>query len=225
MEQFMSAFQIRMMLATLIVSSVNLVDGQVSTPCTTSMMSSFTPCANIITGSTNKVSMPSTTCCDSLRSLMSTNMDCACMVISANAPFFQQPISQALTLSLSRACNINGLPLQCKASGSPLPAPGPAVLGRNGPPLPSIAVSPLSPQVSKIMALSGAQRNENLQLGAAPAEAEAEAETRDPEIHPVLTLPSYSSSVSPSLHAFVIRIKVRLSISSAPSYNSYLGET
>ncbi|KAL3028904.1 hypothetical protein AAZX31_03G138100 [Glycine max] len=87
------------------------------------MMSSFTPCANIITGSTNNGLVPPSTCCDSLRSLMSTNMDCACLVISANAPFFQQPISQALALSLSQACSINGVPLQCKASGSPLPVP------------------------------------------------------------------------------------------------------
>ncbi|KHN10683.1 Pentatricopeptide repeat-containing protein, mitochondrial, partial [Glycine soja] len=112
------------LLATLTVASVKLlVNGQVSTSCTTSMMSSFTPCANIITGSTNNGLVPPSTCCDSLRSLMSTNMDCACLVISANAPFFQQPISQALALSLSQACSINGVPLQCKASGSPLPVP------------------------------------------------------------------------------------------------------
>lgn len=112
------AFQIRVILATLIVASVNLVYGQVSTSCTTSMMSSFTPCANIITGSTNNGLVPPSTCCDLLRSLMSTNMDCACLVISANAPFFQQPISQALALSLSQACSINGVPLQCKGANS-----------------------------------------------------------------------------------------------------------
>lgn len=116
----MEPLQMTMILAilTLFVTSLNLVNGQVSSSCTTSMMNSFTPCANIITGSTNNGLVPSTTCCDSLRSLMSTNMDCACQVMSANAPFFQQPLNQLLSLSLSRACNINGSPIQCKGASS-----------------------------------------------------------------------------------------------------------
>lgn len=115
----MEPLQMTMILAIsiLLVSSLNLVHGQVSSSCTTSMMSSFTPCANIITGSTNNGLVPLTTCCDSLRSLMSTNMDCACQVMY-NAPFFQQPINQLLSLSLSRACNINGASIQCKGENS-----------------------------------------------------------------------------------------------------------
>lgn len=105
---------ILIILAALIVTSVKLVHGQISTPCTTALMSTFTPCANIITGSTNNGFAPPSTCCDSLRSLMNTNMDCACLVISANAPLFQLPINQVLALFLSRACNINGIALQCK---------------------------------------------------------------------------------------------------------------
>ncbi|KAG5086361.1 hypothetical protein AAZX31_19G144400 [Glycine max] len=211
------AFQIRVILATLIVASVNLVYGQVSTSCTTSMMSSFTPCANIITGSTNNGLVPPSTCCDLLRSLMSTNMDCACMVISANAPFFQQPLSQALALSLSQACNINGVPLQCKASGSPLLVPGPAVLGPNSPTLPSIATSPLSPQDSRMVAMGKAQKYENMQLArelspaSSPVEAETPTRTRIPQIRPVLTprpSASHSSFASPSAFPFFIGILV-----------------
>ncbi|KAK7285317.1 hypothetical protein RJT34_20084 [Clitoria ternatea] len=111
------------------------------------MMSSFTPCANAITGSTNNNGLVlSNTCCDSLRSLMTTNMECACQAMSPGATFLQQPINQLLALSLSRACNINGLALQCKAFGSPLPAPGPVAFGPKGSTPPSIATSPLSPQ-------------------------------------------------------------------------------
>uniref|UniRef100_A0A0R0EX86 Bifunctional inhibitor/plant lipid transfer protein/seed storage helical domain-containing protein n=1 Tax=Glycine max TaxID=3847 RepID=A0A0R0EX86_SOYBN len=188
------AFQIRVILATLIVASVNLVYGQVSTSCTTSMMSSFTPCANIITGSTNNGLVPPSTCCDLLRSLMSTNMDCACMVISANAPFFQQPLSQALALSLSQACNINGVPLQCKASGSPLLVPD-----------------------SRMVAMGKAQKYENMQLArelspaSSPVEAETPTRTRIPQIRPVLTprpSASHSSFASPSAFPFFIGILV-----------------
>ena len=109
------AFQIGLILTALAVASLNSVNGQVTGSCTTSMMSTFTPCANIITGSTNNNGlMPPSTCCDSLRSLMTTNTDCACLLVSAYAPFFQLPITQALSLSFSQACNINGLPLHCK---------------------------------------------------------------------------------------------------------------
>ncbi|XP_057440653.1 non-specific lipid transfer protein GPI-anchored 16-like [Lotus japonicus] len=199
----LSAFQMRVILiilAALIVSSVKLVHGQISTPCTTALMSTFTPCANIITGSTNNGFAPPSTCCDSLRSLMNTNMDCACLVISANAPLFQLPINQVLALSLSRACNINGIALQCKASGSPLPAPGPAIFGSNNPTLPSSSAAPtFSPQGSETIAEGKAHKYENLQVAqtlVAPASSpvEAESPTRTPGIRPVLTTPHPSAS-------------------------------
>lgn len=107
------AFQIGVILTAFMVGLISSVSGQVSTSCTTSMMNSITPCANIITGSTNNNGLkPPSTCCDSLRSLMNTNTNCACFLLSANAPFFQLPLT--LALSFSQACNINGLPLQCK---------------------------------------------------------------------------------------------------------------
>ncbi|KAJ1433096.1 Bifunctional inhibitor/plant lipid transfer protein/seed storage helical domain [Sesbania bispinosa] len=198
--EHLSVFQLTVI--ALIVASVNLVTGQISTPCTTSMMSTFTPCANIITGSTNNGLVPPTTCCETLRSLMSTNADCACLVISANAPLFPLPINQALALALSQACNINGVSAQCKASRSPLPAPGPAVLGSNSPTPPSSAASPLSPQVSKTMAVAEAHKYENLQLATAPA-SPPEAPTTTPRIRPVFTpLPSASHPSYVSLSPF-----------------------
>ncbi|MCI21121.1 non-specific lipid-transfer protein, partial [Trifolium medium] len=51
-----------------------------------------------------------------------------------------------LSIFLPQACNLNGLPAQCKASGAPLPAPGPAIFGSNVPSLPPTNGSPLSPQ-------------------------------------------------------------------------------
>ncbi|RYR01106.1 uncharacterized protein LOC107645199 [Arachis ipaensis] len=103
----------------LMTSTMKMVDCQTqnSIACTISMMSSITPCANFITGSGNNnggVTPPSSTCCDSLRALMSSSMDCACKVLSANAPNLQLPITQAVAISLATACNINGLSAHCK---------------------------------------------------------------------------------------------------------------
>jgi hypothetical protein len=102
----------------LLITSVKLVLGQISTPCTTSMISSFTPCANFITGSTNYNGLitPSSSCCDSLESMMSTSMDCACLLISANVPFQLLPINRVFSFFLPSACNLNGLPSQCKGT-------------------------------------------------------------------------------------------------------------
>jgi hypothetical protein len=102
-------------LATLLVISAILVNGQISTPCTASMISSFTPCFNFITGSTSNgsYSSPTTGCCSSLQSLLSTSMGCGCLLITANVPV-QLPINRTLALSLPRACNIAGAPALCK---------------------------------------------------------------------------------------------------------------
>ncbi|KAE9621940.1 hypothetical protein Lal_00033048 [Lupinus albus] len=187
----------------IILAMINLVNGQISTPCTTSMISSFTPCANYITGSTNNGAIPSNTCCDSLSSLMRTSMDCACLIISANAPILPGNfINQALALSLARACNIDAVNAQCKASGSPLPAPGPAILGSNGRTVPPIANFPTSPQASKTMSIAERQKYEKMQLAASTSVEEAE---------PLLTSLSHPSYVSFSPFALLLFIALILS--------------
>lgn len=99
------------LLASLLVVSVH---GQISTPCTTSMISNVTPCLNFITGSSaNGRSTPTPSCCASLKWLMSTSTDCACLVLTANVPV-QLPINQILSLGLLTACNMGGIPTQCK---------------------------------------------------------------------------------------------------------------
>ncbi|KAK7345836.1 hypothetical protein VNO77_16448 [Canavalia gladiata] len=132
------------------------------------MINGVTPCVNLITGSTNNGLTPSATCCDSLVSLMSNSMECMCLVISANVPF-PLPINQLLSLFLPQACNLTAMPALCKASASPLPAPGPALLGSNNPTVPPIAASPLRPQVSKTIAVAETPKSEIL----APAPAES----------------------------------------------------
>ncbi|MBA0771495.1 hypothetical protein Gotri_007002 [Gossypium trilobum] len=137
----MEGFKVLHLIAILSTLSMVSVNGQISTACTASMISSFTPCLNFITGSSgNGSSSPTQGCCGSLKSLMSTSMDCACLIITASVPF-QLPINRTLALGLPRACNMGGVPVQCKvfneisdsltphflhfaASGTPLPAPG-----------------------------------------------------------------------------------------------------
>ncbi|KAB2050665.1 hypothetical protein ES319_A12G003400v1 [Gossypium barbadense] len=119
----MEGFKVLHLIAILSTLSMVSVNGQISTACSASMISSFTPCLNFITGSSgNGSSSPTQGCCSSLKSLMSTSMDCACLIITASVPF-QLPINRTLALSLPRACNMGGVPVQCKASGTPLPAP------------------------------------------------------------------------------------------------------
>ncbi|PWA91824.1 bifunctional inhibitor/lipid-transfer protein/seed storage 2S albumin superfamily protein [Artemisia annua] len=103
------------------------VYSQINTACTSSMISSFTPCLNFLTNSTtNGATTPTSSCCGSLKSLMSNGTDCLCLIVTGNVPF-QIPINRTLAISLPRACNMPGVPLQCKApAAAPLSPTGPA---------------------------------------------------------------------------------------------------
>ncbi|KAL5561712.1 hypothetical protein UlMin_031459 [Ulmus minor] len=189
---------------TLLAISVISVDGQISTPCTISMISSFTPCLNFVTGSTNNGSAPSTGCCGSLKSIMSSGMGCACLLVTANVPF-QLPINRTLAISLPRACNIPGVPLQCKSAGSPLPAPGPAFL--NAPSIPPPAASPFSPQASKVAATASApEYGTTEELTPAFSPAESEVPTNPVEIRPVVNPTASTSSLSCVFPSSVLQI-------------------
>ena len=93
--------------------SMMTVTGQISTACANSMISSFTPCLNFITGSSGNGSSPSRDCCSALGSVLQSSTDCACLVLTGNVPF-QLPINRTLAISLPRACNIASVPLQCR---------------------------------------------------------------------------------------------------------------
>lgn len=91
------------------------VYGQVTTSCTASMISSFSPCMNFLTNSTATGTSPTADCCSALKSLTSNGRDCACLIVTGNVPF-QIPINRSLAISLPRACNMPGVPLQCKSN-------------------------------------------------------------------------------------------------------------
>ncbi|PIN19472.1 hypothetical protein CDL12_07843 [Handroanthus impetiginosus] len=117
------------------------INAQVSTPCTGSMISTFTPCLNYVARSSATGSSPTEDCCNSLKSVMSQSMDCACLIVTGNVPLSIPFVNRNLAISLPRICK-SSVPVQCKASGDPVPAPGPALFG------PSAAPAPDSPEAS-----------------------------------------------------------------------------
>lgn len=93
------------------------VYGQINNPCNASVISSFTPCMNYLTNSTGNGTSPSADCCNSLTSLTSGSRDCLCLIVTGNVPI-QLPINRSLAISLPRACNMPGVPLQCKGNAN-----------------------------------------------------------------------------------------------------------
>lgn len=159
MEVFKSSLCLVSTLAIALMVVIMPVQGQISTSCSASMISSFTPCINFVTNSSGNGTSPTADCCNALRSLTSTSMDCMCLIVTGSVPF-QMPINRTLAISLPRACNTASVPVQCKgkiplsshylsgcsfgiinyvanfkirylfaATGAPVPAPGPAALG------------------------------------------------------------------------------------------------
>jgi hypothetical protein len=88
--------------------------GQVVIPagplsCTTSLISSFTPCLNFIINST---ASPTADCCRSLGALMKASSGCACLILTGSVPL-GVPVNRTMAVTLPRACNNASVPLQC----------------------------------------------------------------------------------------------------------------
>ncbi|KAG8100561.1 hypothetical protein GUJ93_ZPchr0013g35693 [Zizania palustris] len=130
-------------------------DGQaVAVSCTASLITSFTPCLNFITGNTNGGNgtgvggaAPPADCCRSLAAVMSTSTSCACLILTGNVPL-GIPINRTLAVTLPRACNSMSVPLQCRDKSSQIPNPGvPVAVSPAMPPLsPTPAELPESPE-------------------------------------------------------------------------------
>ncbi|XP_071724244.1 non-specific lipid transfer protein GPI-anchored 16-like [Rutidosis leptorrhynchoides] len=206
------------LLITTLSLVLSVMDAQViNTACTSSMITSFTPCFNFFTGSTsNGSSTPTTQCCSSLKSMMSNSMDCACLIVTANVPI-QLPINRTLALSLPRACNMDGVPLQCKSTGTPLPAPGSVSLGPSPAPEADAPDSAFSPRASKAVSSSpgpeSGSSNEALSPSALLAPS-AETPNANPRIRPVMN-PSSSGATS---HITLLPFTVLISIAAMVLY-------
>ncbi|CAN4116518.1 unnamed protein product [Withania somnifera] len=112
-------------LSCLVVLASLPINAQIVTsPCTATMLTSFTPCLNFLANG-NGTATPSAGCCNALRTMMGNGSACLCVIATGGIPF-QIPISPNATMSLPQACNMARVPLQCKASTPPAAAPGPA---------------------------------------------------------------------------------------------------
>ncbi|XP_031505828.1 non-specific lipid transfer protein GPI-anchored 16-like [Nymphaea colorata] len=122
-------------------AAISPASGQITTICTTGMISSFTPCLNYVTGSSANGSSPTADCCQSLASLVGNSAGCLCLLLTANVPF-RVPINRTLAISLPRACRIPAVPLQCKYTSIALPPAGTIVPAPALPPLPPRPADP-----------------------------------------------------------------------------------
>ncbi|PUZ68586.1 hypothetical protein GQ55_2G040300 [Panicum hallii var. hallii] len=108
--------------------------------CTASLITSFTPCLNFLTNSTNGGgSAPTQDCCRSLAALVNASTGCACLILTGNVPL-GAPINRTLAVTLPKACDSAAVPLQCRDTSAQIPAPGPVAAGA-----PSAALPPLPP--------------------------------------------------------------------------------
>ncbi|KAJ3705649.1 hypothetical protein LUZ61_009354 [Rhynchospora tenuis] len=141
------------LLGIMLTFSIRPINGQVSQSCTAGLISSFTPCFNFITGSTNGGGSPTKGCCQALSALISTSTDCACLILTGNVPLGSSlPINRTLAISLPKACkstNSSSVPLKCRDTSTPLPGPGPVAYGPGLPPL-----SPSPPESDTPLAMT-----------------------------------------------------------------------
>lgn len=113
MEFFVPFRMVSVIAIALAVLIFPAAHGQINTPCTPSLMSSFTPCMNLLTNSSANGTSPTQDCCSALKNLTSNGMDCLCLIVTGSVPF-QLPINRSLSISLPSACNMQGVPVQCK---------------------------------------------------------------------------------------------------------------
>ncbi|KAL5196630.1 hypothetical protein ABZP36_000142 [Zizania latifolia] len=178
----------------------------VAVSCTASLITSFTPCFNFITGSTNgngngtstsagAGAAPTADCCRSLAAVISTSTSCACLILTGNVPL-GIPINRTLAVTLPRACNSMSVPLQCRDTSAQIPNPGvPVAISPAMPPLPP--TPPESPQSPEAPTITSPE--------ATPPPATSEGQTR-----PQVLQPSSAWRASAPVPAFVLLLAAML---------------
>ncbi|XP_073027079.1 non-specific lipid transfer protein GPI-anchored 16-like [Primulina eburnea] len=192
------------LVATLLMFLFLEANAQISTPCTGSMINSFTPCLSYVTGSSATASSPTQDCCSALESLASDSMDCACLIITGNVPVSVPFVNGNLALSLPRLCKTS-VPVKCKASGDPLPAPGPVLFG------PSAAPAAASTRASKAAAEDAPPPAETLDISPESPPEFSSAPNANPGIRPVVD-PKSDSDLSTASLPYVVLIFVGIMV-------------
>lgn len=105
-----------LLLTMLFIATPITVRAQISNmPCTISMITTFTPCLNFITGSSaNGNSTTQLDCCKSLNTLINTSLKCTCLLILSANNLFSVPSNRTTTILLPQVCNTGGISTQCK---------------------------------------------------------------------------------------------------------------
>ncbi|POO02130.1 Bifunctional inhibitor/plant lipid transfer protein/seed storage helical domain containing protein [Trema orientale] len=202
----------RLLMAVLAITAALITPalGQISSPCNASMLARFTPCMNFVTNSSSNGTSPTSDCCNALKSFTGSGMDCLCLIVTGSVPF-QVPINRSLAISLPRACNMPGVPVQCKASGAPIPAPAPASLGPTlspgASPSASLSPSPTASSIPQPVSPALSPESDTTPLLTPPSttggsESPTENTGSRPVVNPsAATMPSYSVSSSVLLFA------------------------
>ncbi|KAJ8506606.1 hypothetical protein OPV22_007492 [Ensete ventricosum] len=143
----------RFVLVLAAVLAVRVVSGQITTACTAALITSFTPCLNYITGSTNGGGgSPTEDCCKAVGAVVGSSKDCACLILTGNVPF-SLPINRTLSISLPKMCDSMSVPLECTGTSTTLPTPGsPVANAPSLPPLPPFLPAPPPPPPQVIRA-------------------------------------------------------------------------
>ncbi|CAN6197014.1 unnamed protein product [Urochloa humidicola] len=114
--------------------------------CTASLITSFTPCLNFLTNSTNSGgAAPTQECCRSLGELMSASTGCACLILTGTVPL-GVPVNRTLAVALPKACNSAAVPLQCRDTSAQIPAPVPVAATAPSAALPPPATPATTPE-------------------------------------------------------------------------------
>ncbi|KAM3261007.1 hypothetical protein ACQJBY_051959 [Aegilops geniculata] len=135
--------------AVAVLPAAVLGQAGVATSCTASLISTFTPCLNFVTGSTNGGGSPTLQCCRAVAGVVRTGADCACLILTGNVPF-GLPINRTLAISLPRVCKSLSVPLVCRDTATQIPAPGPIAFAPALPPLRKYLQRSSAPTVPKL---------------------------------------------------------------------------
>ncbi|KAL6008054.1 hypothetical protein ACLOJK_033560 [Asimina triloba] len=112
----------------------------------------LTPCISYVTGNS---STPAPTCCSQLASIVSSQPQCLCAVLSSgSSSMLGFSLNQTQALTLPTACNVQTPPVsQCNAAGGPATAPAEApaaAAAATSPSEPTTASAPATPSAPSL---------------------------------------------------------------------------
>lgn len=116
LHQTIPMAQGNMKMGLVLVVMAMLYTGAAAQSSCTNVLVSLSPCLNYITGNS---STPSSGCCSSLSSVVSSQPECLCQVLGGGASSLGININQTQALALPGACKVKTPPTsQCNTNGT-----------------------------------------------------------------------------------------------------------